>query len=969
MWALGALGTLMSLPASAADSTATNNPAADAELSEIIVTGLRQSVESAQVIKQNAEEIVDSVTAQDIGALPDRSIAEAMQRIPGITLSRTDSNRDPARLTSDGGNIFIRGLPWVSSQVNGHEVFSATDGRAITWEDFSADLLSGIDVYKNPAADQIEGGIGGIVNLRSRQPFDSDKAIVAISADDTYSDLIHKGFASGNILLSDTWQTGIGKVGALFSYSLGNAGNRSDAIQTGAFQKETTSTGETVYLPNSFGWRSIDWQQKRESASAALQWAPTDHLLFGFQALLTQANPLNLEHTLGDDNDLGEDTTPQPGNVYGANGIVQSGSVNPSLLTTDTRFEQDHKSTKDFSLNFKWTPGNWTISGDVQHVQSHADLTSFTAYTQLSNATPGMINYNLTGTTPSLNFTQSPSTTANQGAYWWGAAMDHLEYNDAHSWAERLDADYRFDDNPWLQSLRLGVRATDKEAITRETGWNWGFLSNAFWNGGASSPGAAYLNNTAQVPGSASSLYNFPNFFNGKVPSPGPYWFASSSLVSSTAAAYNILKNTETSGWGWSPLVGNYFQNAQPAGDNSNGGINDQHEKTFAAYLLARFAHPTPIGPMDGNIGVRVVHTETDTNSGLLRIGGLPTGTPATCATADATAIANNLPPIDCTAFDAAYAFAQGGNQNIPGASQSYNDVLPTLNIRFKLEDNLQWRFAGGRAMSRPNFSQLQNSNSLNFAFTGFTPSAGTGYTATAGNPNLKPTIADQFDTSLEWYFAPAGSLTGDLFYKKISNYTSVSTAYVPYTSNGVTEQFFLTQNADGGHGTIKGLEMAYSQFYDFLPGPLKGLGLQMNYTFVNSQGGSNTAQNIFDAPEITGATSHSLPIEGISKHTYNIAGLYERYGISARLAYNWRAHYLLTSSAANINLPVWAENYGQLDASVFYSITPNVKVGVQAENLLDTRTFLDVGYQPITPRYSWSDTDRRVSLAIRAKL
>jgi len=164
-------------------------------------------------------------------------------------------------------------------------------------------LLSGIDVYKNPAADQIEGGIGGIVNLRSRQPFDSDKAIVAISADDTYSDLIHKGFASGNILLSDTWQTGIGKLGALFSYSIGNAGNRSDAIQTGAFQKETTSAGETVYLPNAFGWRSIDWQQKRESASAALQWQPTDQLLFGFQALLTQANPTNIEHTLGDDND------------------------------------------------------------------------------------------------------------------------------------------------------------------------------------------------------------------------------------------------------------------------------------------------------------------------------------------------------------------------------------------------------------------------------------------------------------------------------------------------------------------------------------------------------------------------------------------------------------------------------------------------------------------------------------------
>jgi TonB-dependent receptor len=963
--ALGALGTLISLQAHAADAGgATNGTAPNDELTEIVVTGLRQSLENAQVIKQNAEEIVDSVTAQDIGALPDRSIAEAMQRIPGITLEHTDSNRDPARLTNDGGNIFIRGLPWVSSQVNGHEVFSATDGRAITWEDFSPDLLTGIDVYKNPAADQIEGGIGGIVNLRSRQPFDSDKPVAAVSGDGTYSDLIHKGFASGNILLSDQWQTGVGRVGALVSYSIGNAGNQSDSIQTGAFQKETTSAGQTVYLPNAFGWRSIDWQQKRESGAAALQWAPTDQLLFGFQALLTQATPTNLEHTLGDDNDLGEDVTPQAGNVYAPNGIVQSGTVNPSLLTTDVRYEKDHKSTRDFSLNAKWTPGNWTLSADVQHVQSHADLSSFTVFSQLANASPytGQINYSLVGDTPYLRFSQSPSTTANQGAYWWGAAMDHLEYNDAHSWSERLDADYKFDDNPWLQSLRLGVRATDKEAITRESGWNWGFLSNAFWNGGAGNPNAAYLNNTALAPANASQLYNFSNFFNGKIPSPGGYWFPSNRLVSNgTAYAYSILKNTETSGWGWAPLPDNYYQTATPKLDNVNGGINDQHEKTYAAYLLLRFAHPTPIGAMDGNVGVRVVRTETNTNAGLNLVGNAPSGTPAACAAA--------VPAVDCTAFDAAYAFAQGGNQPLPAASQNYNDVLPTLNVRFKLADNLQWRFAAGRAMSRPSFSQLQNSNALNFNFTGYVPNAGNGFAATAGNPYLKPTTADQFDTSLEWYFAPVGSLTGDLFYKRIHNYTSVSTKYVPYTSNGVTESFFLTQNEDGGEGIIKGLELAYQQFFDFLPGPLKGFGVQANYTFVNSQGGANTAQNIYDAPEITGATTHTLPIEGISKHTYNVAGLYERYGISARLAYNWRSNYLLTSSAANINLPVWSENYGQLDGSIFYSITPNVKVGVQVENLLDSRTFLDVGYQPIIPRYSWTDTDRRYSLAIRAKL
>jgi outer membrane receptor protein involved in Fe transport len=94
---------------------------------------------------------------------------------------------------------------------------------------------------------------------------------------------------------------------------------------------------------------------------------------------------------------------------------------------------------------------------------------------------------------------------------------------------------------------------------------------------------------------------------------------------------------------------------------------------------------------------------------------------------------------------------------------------------------------------------------------------------------------------------------------------------------------------------------------------------------------------------------------------------MYEKYGISARLAYNWRSLYLLTTSAANIQRPVWSEDYGQLDGSIFYSINNHVKLGIQATNILNSRTFLDVGGATLHPRYSWTDTDRRIAMALRA--
>lgn len=959
-----ALGTMGAMPVMAQDNS-------DNSLQEVVVTGIRKSLESAQAIKQTSEQIVDSVTAQDIGALPDRSVSEALQRIPGITLQRTDNNHDPARLASEGGGVFIRGLSWVRSELNGRDIFSANDGRDVSFEDISADLLAGIDVYKNPAADQVEGGVGGIVNLRTRLPFDSHKQLIAFSGDFNYADLLKKGFWSGNALYSNQWDTDIGRLGGLVSASIGNIGNRTDSVQLGRFvpqalpaAQDGLDAGTNVFIPNSMGWRRVDWQQQRVSISGAFQWAPSDNWELTLQAFQAKANPHDLEYADGDYGAYLGSAFPYSATHFNSSGILTSGTV-PITPQLDTRFEQQHHSTTDFSFNAKWqATSRLQLTGDVQYVKSHADITSLTAFTQEGDASGNAIpdttlTFDISGNNPYMQLRQNPNNLTNPANYWWAAAMDHLEDNDAHSWAERLDGDYKFEPNEWLDSFRFGIRATDKSSITRETGYNWSILSRQYWGGGA----PMFLNTS--TPSYASQLVTYNDFFRGKVNLPGVGWFPSYQLVrNGTAYAYSILKSTEDAGFGWTPLTTDWSK-ATPGTDNPISGINDQQEHTYAAYGLLRFAHEhTWLGRMDGNLGVRVVRTEERASASQITINPLQNALdPATC-------IANNGAAA-CQFLIDALAFTAGASQPNSFPDNNYTDVLPTANVRFMLAKGLQLRFAAGKAIVRPTFTQMSPYSSVSFGFlgnTGYLPAAVNSQAGTGGNPELKPTRANQFDSSLEWYFAPTGSLTFDFFYKDIHDYIFNGNSPETLTSNGVTETFQVVRFQNGSKGRIRGFELAYQQFLDFLPGPLAGLGVQGNLTLVDSAGGRNAALNVLDVNQTTGAADQTLPLEGMSRWSYNANLMYERWRISARLAWNWRERYLLTTSAANINAPVWSENYGQLDGELFVTATHNVKVGIQATNILNSRTYLDVGGALLAPRYSWTDTDRRYALAVRAQ-
>ena len=962
----------------------------------IVVTGIRASLRSARDRKKNSEQIVDSITAQDIGALPDRSVSEALQRVPGVTLQRTNEARDPARLSAEGGAIFIRGLSWVRSEFNGRDTFSANNGRALGFEDVPADLLAGVDVYKNPSADLIEGGIGGLVNLRTRKPFDQSGQLVAFSADVNYADLRKKAFWSGNALYSNRWHTsGLGEIGVLLSGSLNNIGNRTDEMQTGAYNPQTVG-GKTYYLPGSLGIRRIDWNQRRTAFDGSIQWKPADNFTLTLEGIYAQAKSHDLENVIGVDQ-----TMPAPGTAGvnytfdGQNNVVtahippqfnvnggNTGGFDYGLVDlADARYGNRKDITKDFSANAKWqvTP-RFSLSADVQRVVSSNDILSLTAFDELQQ--PVTVDFDLSGKNPWIHYTAANNANLQQSNYWWSAAMDHFEHNDANQWAYRADAEYQFDGNPFLKSFRFGARATDREAISRATTWPWSLLSRQHWMGQTPAANTVYLNGqgspaNAGLPGE-STLFTFSNFFRGAVPAPSAFWVPAPDLVShGTAYAYGFLKSTLSNGWGWSPIP-----------DGQYATVNDQNEKTLAGYGLLRFGMDGPLR-FDGNIGVRVVHTKNDagplqlTQPSILNIPSL-VACQAAAANYKTNGVSTPLPASICNPLQQLYAFTGGGTTvpslgNVFQTKNEYTDVLPSLNLRFFLQDNMFLRFAAAKAMVRPSFAQLLPRISLGINFdtlTGFPSTCNitaptfvckSPFVGTGANPTLKPIKSTQFDASWEYYFGNAGQLSAAVFYKRLKDFIFAGNQTLTVTNNGQTLDFQMTTLQNGDKGSVKGFELAYQQFYDFLPRPFNGFGLGANLTYIKSKGGRNTALDPTD-PNVVSNSNKPLPLEGMSKWSYNVFAMYEKYGFSARLAYNWRSHYLLTTSAANINQPVWSRSYGQLDGSVFYDIFKNIKVGVQATNLLASRTYLEVGYADRHPLYSSNVTDRRVALVLRGQ-
>ncbi|CAD1791029.1 TonB-dependent receptor [Xanthomonas arboricola pv. juglandis] len=877
------VATLLSAQAYAQDATTTAAPAQDSttqQLDTVQVTGTRSSVTKAQLVKQNAEQIVDSIVAEDIGKLPDNNVAEALQRISGIQITRN---------YGEGSSIAIRGLTQVRTELNGRDIFTANDGRGLSFEDVSAELLGGVNVYKNPSADMIEGGLGGTVDLRTRLPFDYDGRKIAGSVQYNYYDLADDGKPAFSGLFSDRWQTGIGEIGLLVNYSQQKSPFRQDTISIEPWYTQTDLPGyegQGVSVPHGAGINTTVGERERKTGAFAMQWRPNDAVEVYTQVLrseydfswhdysffaLTGANPMQ----------------GLPGIEVNDRNEFVNGAFQNVPTESNTSLTERHSVTTDYSLGAKWTVNEkLTLSTDFQYVDATTTGTRYILST--GQSTSPQFNVDFRGDLPRLSVTDASGAEgylADVNNYdGWRYHLDNKDDNKGTEFAWRADMDLAFDSD-FVRSFKAGVRYTDRDAETKGNIYRFMCINNC--------AGAPF----SQFPSVGVVTNPITDFFRGESHAFGP------TLTASDAAVANYRQTLAT--FGASPL------------EFSPNNINAQTEKTYAAYGVLRFGVDSDSIPFDGNIGVRVVRTEVGST-------GVRTGTDGE---------GGGLIPVD--------------------AQQTYTDVLPSLNLRWMLSDQLQWRFAASRGISRPTFDRLNPNLSLS---TGTSNGAST-FTGRAGNPDLEPVKADQFDTALEWYFGQGSMMYGTLFYKKVEGFIADSVFNEVY--DGRVWQ--ITRPVNGDAGKIRGAELGYTQFFDFLPGWLSGFGLQTNYTYVDSEAPSPTATD-------TNGQALTVPLEGLSKNSYNAILSYETSRFQGRVAYNWRSDWLVTTAGNGTgNLPVYNKGFGQLDASLRFNINDVWSISLDGVNLLDTRRESYLGTES---RYrDFVINDRRYGLTLRASL
>jgi TonB-dependent receptor len=918
------------------------------DLETVTVRGVRASLIKSQVIKRDSEQIVDSVSAEDIGALPDRSVTETLQRVSGVTIDHFAARSDPDHFSAEGSGVMIRGLTQVRGELNGRDSFSAGSGRGLSFEDVPAELMAGVDVYKNPSAEIIEGGLGGTVNLRTRMPFDNPGQLMGGNFDVNYGDFSKKYKPSGSFLYSNRWNTDLGEIGFMFDVAHSELATRSDGIQVEPYVRRTDSAVlagtdfSEVYVPGGVNWRQLDFNRKRDGVAAAFQWRPSDGTEVYVQYLRSRYQS-EWEERAAFFNDSTDSITPADGTTftYDSDGVFESGSPQSSSwrgnltgsgvrFQTDSRYVSSTSVTQDLSAGFKhYLNDNLVLKGDIQLVQSEYDNFDFTVFA--ATYLPGL-TYDVSGKYPSVTIGDT-SYTSDSSNYFWAAAMDHFAKNRGRELATRVDLEYTFQDNDWLRFARFGMRSTDRTQTNKNSGYNWGVISDNWATLASSSTGLANLSSYMT---SSSSLFSYSNFFRGSVNIPSNLYFPNMSFVKNYTQASALLSAIVAErGWGWSP------------DEYQLQDTNRQFERTQAAYAVLYFGNDEALGwPVDGNVGVRVVQTRTR---------------------ADGYGIYPDMTGLNVSDELKAQYYGQYFPNNAQG---QYTNVLPSLNVRFKPTENLQWRIAASKAIARPDYTQLQPY--LLLAATTTTDSDGnqviSEYSGTAGNPNLKPMRANQYDTALEWYFDTSDMLYGTLFYKSVKDYFATQTKTEIY--NG--QDWLVTRPYNMDKGIIRGFELGYTQFFDSLPGWMSGFGINANFTFVDSQGGVNTSTDPYTNTTVTGV---KLPLEGLSRRSYNLAAIYEKGKISARLAYNWRSRYLLTTSDVSTKLPTWADDTGQLDGSVFYRFDEHWQLGLQANNLTDTVTKVlmgptvysdgEIDYRLYTR--SWFVNDRRYSLVLRA--
>ncbi|MGN6820254.1 MAG: TonB-dependent receptor, partial [Sphingomonas sp.] len=921
-------------PAPAAAPAADSAPQeAPSDQKDIIVTGARATQRNSIDLKRNSSVIVDGIVNDEIGAQPDNSVGDTLERIAGVSADRFKGNAN---------ELSVRGLgPTLSfATFNGREVSSAGGDRSVAFQQFPSELVNVVLVYKSQEADFLEGGIGGIIELRSLKPLDYGKRRFQAEIRGDYSakdgSIIGRtgiGYRA-NASFVDQFRTGIGEIGFSIGYQhqdttapedyyTGNStfspcttsalngtlttGNTAALNAAGANQtcsnatKPRTGIGETIgdtyFATSSRSWRQNSTKELRDAVIGTLEWRPAPNLDIAIDGQYSKRNSTENRNTFAIA-EASRGITPiligDGTNGYSKGALIKY-SGNSNLEDQLERRERDEQYIGG-GLTIGWHNDHFSLTGDGSYSGSHRTETQKATRMRSNTRVGYTLDYG-DDVVPSVTFDNFDITDP-----------DNFDANSATSvyarnrfvtdrwdkiWAVRLDGEYKLDQG-FFTSIKIGARYSD-HARTLDNNRNTD-LNTIVPYGGMT---------VAQIINKANA--------DCRTPFPQSAFFTTTSTNVTRWASFDndCLFRTFTGS-----------DNALPyPGESRDPSDINLRERIKAAYAMTNFRGQLGSTPFSGNAGVRYVRTDitstgyrspilisVDPNADSYTVVADPTGT-----------ITSNT------------------------QRSHYQYWLPSANIAFDLTSKTKLRFALYRALSRAPIESFGSGISFTPVTTGQTcttnPCNSFRIVSATGNPALKPMRAWNADASLEFYFSKDSMLSIAGYYKWLRGAVISATTTIPETVDArvqilggttSTQQIVLNPVApanDQDSRHLYGLEVTFSHAFSYLPSPLDGFGVTGSY---------NIAWANFESPDPSALAPYTDPanLNGFSHQVANGTIYWEKGGFSIRASYRYRSYYFKPNSSTNRSV----QSAGYLNLSAEYDLTKNIALKLQAQNVTNTK-------------------------------
>lgn len=842
--ALAAAGA--SISAYAADDVQTTETAEE-NIEVIQVTGIRRSLQESQSLKMSSSSIVEAISAEDIGKLPDVSIAESLARLPGITAQRLDGRANV---------ISIRGLgpDFTTATLNGREQASVNDNRGVEFDQYPSELLNRVVVYKTPDASVMAQAIGGTVDMQTISPLTHGEQAIAVSLRGEMNDLgsLNSGSSDtgyrGSISYID--QFADDTIGIALGYARMKSPNQEERWQAWGYPEN--AEGDSVLGGAKPFVRSSELE--RDGVLAVFEYAPNEQFTSVVDIYYTKFTDdqrlrgIEIPAAWGSNGGVSALTT--------ENGLVTQGTINGAEVVVRNDVNKRDADSLSIGWNNKYTINdNWRVEADI--AMSKADRTDI-----------GMESYSGTGRGTGVGAVDDLGFAYNgDGGYDFTHNLDYADPNviklgDPLGWGSplgpntqdgfinkpeiedelnsfRLSAEYIFDEGA-VRSVEFGVNRTNRDKSKLDKGY--------------------YLT-LAGFDGSDNYLETVPDQFLLS-PTSLDFFGMGDVLSYDSLAFYNAGGYTETD-----------VADVDLSRATNSWSVS---EEVSTVFVKANLESELMGFPLTGNVGLQAVHTDQSSDGTVATVeSGVVSLTPRT-------------------------------------AGDSYVEWLPSMNLGFEVADGQMVRFAAARTLTRARMDKM-NAN-VNFSYNE-NPNDGVNWSGGAGNPELRPWLARQYDISYENYFSDQGYFSLAVFYKDLENYVYDQQSAFDFSTilpQGADDNpiGLVSQPQNGQGGYVQGIEASLSLDFGLFADQLEGFGTILSGSYNDSE-----------VKETSDSAATTLP--GLSEKTFNATVYYENAGFEARISSRYRSDFLgevTAISLTRVNVNVKAETV--VDAQIGYDFT-----------------------------------------------